>query len=377
MTHLTSTPPRAELVQGGSTAEDAFSWLRDTLGTVAPRDPKTRRLGARRHRLDLLAELCERETFLLLASWLGSEAVPAAQSKRDYADDIRMWTGVARELGSHERFFLGCISPEMIETWTKAQKARDVKPRTINRRLSALSSFTRYAAWKLKDDSITSPVSKYDRPYVDPNDEASATPILEKDEFEALVEAAETSRQALVVTLIYTLAGRVTECCKARISDLIPVDGKMRLDITRKRSKERGWPIPADLQKLIDVNIAGRAKTEFLLLDDRGEPMDRHAVGRMLARLGKRAGVLPGRELSPHILRASRLTHMHDEGEKLEEIQEYADHASIVTTQRYVRLRQVAERRARHAEAAAKVYSGLIDRFTQSPMLGRDEPTAC
>lgn len=362
--NLTSTPPRAELVQAGSTAEDAFVWLRDTLGTVAPRDPVTRRLGVRRHRLDLLVELCERDTFLLIASWLGSEAVPAIQSKRDYADDIRMWAGVAWELGRHERFFLGCITPEMVETWTKAQKARNVKPRTINRRLSTLTSFTSYAAWKLKDTSIVSPVSKYDRPYVDPNDEATATPILEKAEFEAVVKATETIQQALTVTLIYTLAGRVTECCNARISDLITVDGKKRLDITRKRSKERGWPIPARLLALIEPAIEGRPRNDFLLLDDRGEPMDRHAVDRMLTRIGKRSGVLPGRDLTPHILRATRLTHMHDEGKELEEIQEYADHASILTTRRYVRLRKVSELRARNAEAAAEVYGDLITRFT-------------
>jgi integrase len=361
--NLLSTPPRAELIQGGTTAEDAFTWLRDTLGTVAPRDPVTRRLGTRRHRLDLLTELCERETFLLVTSWLGSEAVRAVQSKRDYADDIRMWAGVAWELGGHERFFLGCISPEMIETWTKAQKARNAKPRTINRRLSALTSFTSFAAWKLKDTSIVSPVSKYDRPYVDPNDEATATPILEKNEFEDVMRATETVQQAVTVALIYTLAGRVSECCKAQISALITVDGKKRLDLLRKRSKERGWPIPDTLWGLLEVAIDGRTEGA-ILLDDQGQPMDRHAVDRMLTRIGKRAGVLLGRDLTPHVLRASRLTHMHDEGAPLEEIQEYADHASILTTQRYVRMRQIGERRARHAQSAAQVYSDLITRFT-------------
>lgn len=364
MTFLSAPPRAAELVQAGADAQDAFLWLRDALGAVAPRDPVTRRLGERRYRLDLLAELCERDTFLLVTSWLGSEAVRSVQSKRDYADDIRMWTKVARELGGCERFFLGCISPEMVETWTKAQKARGVKPRTINRRLSTLTSFTRFAAWKLKDPSITSPVSKYDRPYVDPNDEASATPILEKEEFEAVVAAAETIQQAVAVTLIYTLAGRVSECCKAKISNLVTVNGKTRLDITRKRAKERGWPIPDDLLDLIKLSIRGRPQDDALLVDDNGRPMDRHAVDRMLTKLGKKAGVLPGRDLTPHVLRASRLTHMHDEGTPLEEIQEYADHASILTTQRYVRLRQIGERRAKHAQSAARVYRDLVKRFT-------------
>lgn len=61
--------PRAELARPGS-AEEALYWLRDTLGTVAPRDPRTRRLGKRRYRLELLAEPCDRDTFLLVTSWL-------------------------------------------------------------------------------------------------------------------------------------------------------------------------------------------------------------------------------------------------------------------------------------------------------------------
>lgn len=351
----------AGLVRGGD-GVDVLSWLRDMLGTVAPRDPKTRRLGERRNRLDLLAELCERDTFLLVTSWLGSEAVPARQSKRDYADDVRLWAGVARELGGHERFFLGCITPEMIETWTKVQKARSVAPTTINRRLSALTSFTVYAAWKLKDNSIISPVSKHDRPKVDPFNEATVTPLLELDEFNKLMEATETVQQAVTVALIYTLAGRVSECCNAQIAHLVTVDGKKRLDLTRKRSKERGWPIPDELAALIQAAIRGRTSGP-ILLDDRSLPMDRHAVDRMLTRLGKKAGVLPGQDLTPHALRRSRLTHMHDAKVPLEEIQEYADHASILTTQRYVKMRDVGKRRAKHAQSAVEVYSHLIKRF--------------
>jgi hypothetical protein len=93
--------------------------LRDALGQVAPRDPYTRRLGTRRWRLELLAEDCDQETFRLVTSWLGSEAVPAVTSKRAYSDDVRLWAQVARELGGHERFFVGAITPGMVETWTK------------------------------------------------------------------------------------------------------------------------------------------------------------------------------------------------------------------------------------------------------------------
>lgn len=365
MTDRTVTArPRAELAAPGS-AEEALFWLRDVLGTVAPRNPVNRRLGERRHRLELLAELCDRDTFLLVTSWLGSEAVPAIKSKQAYADDLRLWAAVARELGGHERFFVGAITPGIIETWTKTQKAQGKAPRTINRRLSVLTALSEYAKWKTKDQSIASPVTKYDRPRVDPRDETTATPILEVPEFQAVVNAADTARKALVPVLIYTLAGRVSECCTAQLSQLKTTGGVRRLDLSRKGGKGRVWPLPEKLCALIDVATAGRAQGH-LLLDDDDRPMDRHAVDRLLNRLGKEAAVLPGRELTPHVLRASKLTHMHDAGVPIEEIQEYADHAAVETTLRYIRRRDSSARRRQHAAAAVAVYDSLVDRFTSS-----------
>jgi integrase len=355
-----SARPRAELERAG-VGEAAFTWLRDTLGQVAPRDPYTRRLGARRWRLELLAEDCDRETFALVTSWLGSEAVPAVNSKRGYADDVRMWAQVARELGGHERFFVGAVTPGMVETWTKAQKALGRSPRTINRRLSALSALTAYAAWRRKEP-IASPVTRYDRPKVDPNDETTATPILEVPELQRVVAAAGTPRQALVPVLIYTLAGRVSECCTAGLHHLKAADGARTLDLRRKGGKGRVWTLPARLCDLLDVAVGDRTEGP-LLLDDSGKPMGRHDVDRLLNRLGQQAGVLGGRELTPHVLRASKLTHMHDEGVPVEEIQQYADHANVQTTLRYIRARDTGALKARHAEAAAAVYDHLVDRF--------------
>jgi integrase len=359
-THIASRP-RAELARPGS-ADEALFWLRDTLGTVAPRDPRTRRLGERRYRLELLAELCDRDTFLLITSWLGSEAVPATTSKQSYADDIRLWAGVARELGGHERFFVGAITPGIIETWTKTQKAQNKAPRTINRRLSVLTALSEYARWRTKDESIFSPVTKHDRPKVDPRDETTATPILEVPQFQAVIDAADTPQQALIPVVIYTLAGRVTECCTAQLHHLKTANGQRQLDLRRKGGKGRVFPLPARLGDLIDAAVGERTQGA-LLVDDQGQPMDRHAVDRLLTRLGRAAGVLGDRDLTPHVLRASKLTHMHDAGTPVEEIQEYADHAAIETTLRYIRRRDGGVLKAKHAAAAVAVYDHLVDRF--------------
>jgi integrase len=83
----------------------------------------------------------------------------------------------------------------------------------------------------------------------------------------------------------------------------------------------------------------------------------------MLTRLGKRAGVLPGRDLTPHVLRASRLTHMHDDGVPIDEIREYADHEDIATALGYIRRRDEAKRRARHAASGAAAIAAQLQRW--------------
>jgi site-specific recombinase XerD len=334
---------------------------------VAPRDPRTRRLGERRHRLDLLAELLDRETFLLATSWLGSSAVPSAKSKQAYADDLRYWANCVRELTEEEPLSWASITPEIIEIWTKIQEANKVKPRTMNRRMSSWSSFIKYVSWKKKDPQIGTPVSEYDRASVQSLDEDSATPILEKEELQQVILAADTVEEALTVVLIYTLAGRVTESCTALREQMTHrlVEGKLKhfIKLIRKRGKKPDWPIPDELWELIQAVSELHPNAPTILVDSDGNPMDRHTVDRILTRLGKKANVLSGRDLTPHVLRASRLTHMHDEGERLQDIRDYAGHSRSDTTLGYIIRRDTSRRRAELADKAASVYVDLTKRF--------------
>lgn len=350
--------------------ETVLTWLRDTLGTVAPRDPRNRRLGERRYRLELLVELLDHETFLMATSWLGSDAVPSTNSKRDYADDLRYWANCLRELTGQERLSWAAITPEVIETWTKIQKANGAAPRSMNRRMSSWSSFIAFVAWKKKDRNIVTPISRYDRPYVDPHDEDTATPILEKDALHKVIEAADTAEEAATIVLIYTLAGRVTESCTALREHLssTSVDGVPShwVKLIRKRGKKPNWPVPQQLWELLQLVAERFPDAETVLVDKAGKPMDRHAVDRLLTRLGKKAGVLPGRDLTPHVLRASRLTHLHDDGHNLQDIRDYAGHASSDTTLRYILQRDASRKRAELADKAIDVFADLTGRFTRT-----------
>ncbi|MCI3279198.1 tyrosine-type recombinase/integrase [Streptomyces cylindrosporus] len=341
--------------------EQQLLHLRDVLGQVAPRDPRTRRLGPRCWRLELLAEACAPETFRHVVSWLSSTLVSSVASKQAYADDIRNWAAFLQQEEGIAQFALEDVTPFTVRSYRQHAEERKSSPRTIKRRMDSLSSLFTFTGWAT-GQPILNPVTKFDKPKIDPNDYTTATPVLEVPEFQAVVTAAATPREALVPVLIYTLAGRVSECCSAGLHSLQNEGGQRKLDLRRKGGKGRVFTLPPRLCELLDAATAGRT-SGALLLDDQDRAMDRHAIDRMLNRLGQAAGVLPGREVTPHVLRASKLTHMHDEGVPLEDIQQYADHAHIQTTLRYIRQRDDEALKAKHAAAAVKVYDHLVDRF--------------
>jgi integrase len=331
------------------------------LGTVAPRDPLTRQLGERRWRLDLLSELCDQETFRLVAEWLANKQIPSVQTKQAYADDVRHWARIGKELCGTEPWYLGCITSDVLPSWRLWAEKQKHSPRTINRRLASLNSLVEFVSWRTKTP-LVSPVSRYDRAKVDIHDATTATPILEVEGFQRVVGVCTSAWQALVPTLIYTVAGRVSECCTAMIHDLHRTESGRQLDLRRKGGKGSVFTLPPTLCSLIDVATDGRTGGP-LLLKDNGQPMARHDVANLLTKLGKLAGVLPDRDLTPHVLRASKLTHMYDEDVPVDDIRRFADHSDISTTLRYIRRRDDSTLKARHAQAAATVYETLLDRW--------------
>ncbi|MGW6403616.1 hypothetical protein [Streptomyces sp. NPDC055134] len=91
-----------------------------------------------------------------------------------------------------------------------------------------------------------------------PRDETTATPILEMPEFQTVVHAAETPRQAVVPALIHTLAGRATPCCTAQMHHLKSHEENWQLGLRRKGGKGRVRPLPDRLSELIDAAAAGQ-----------------------------------------------------------------------------------------------------------------------
>jgi site-specific recombinase XerD len=313
-----------------------------------------------RPRAELLAEAVTTETFVMMMDWLSSTRRGSVNTKRTYADDIRrIWAAYAQELG-HDRFFLGCFNADHIRAWRIRMEAQGSPRSTIGRYLNSLSSLHTYAAEKM--DLPKNPVTQDDRPKVDKGNTSRSTPVLELYEVQAVAAQAQNGFDELVVRLLYTLAGRVSEMCAADMSARVERGRRSYIDLTRKEEKERLLPLPVTVAELLDAHTEGREDGP-LLLDSEGRRLDRHDVARLLARLGRKAGVLPGRKLTPHVLRASRITHMLDAEVPLAEVQAFADHDNPATTVGYWNRRNKGQRNAAHVDAGEAVFADVVPQY--------------
>ena len=337
---------------GASLASDALAKLDGDLGQV-----QVARFGSRRiyrRRIELLAEACTPETFALVLDWLSSTRRGSVATKRNYVDDLRrVWAPLARELG-HDAFSVGCLTPEHVRMWRLRQEHAGVAKRSIARYVAALSSLHAYAAGRL-DPPPRNPVTEDDRPRIPSGNNPTSTPVLEPEQVQAVAACARSDLDLLIVMLLYTLAGRVTEICAADVTDLERQGDRTVLRLTRKGGKQRALPLPDRCARLLRRVIGDRTSGP-LLLDAAGRRLDRHDVDRISTRLGRAAGVPPGRDLTPHVWRASRITHMLDAQIPLAEVQAFADHANPATTIGYWERRDQARRSAAHVDQAISLF---------------------
>jgi site-specific recombinase XerD len=102
-----------------------------------------------------------------------------------------------------------------------------------------------------------------------------------------------------------------------------------------KGSKERLVPLPLVVLRTLEVYYrATRPKGPFLFPgQDPSSPISRNAVGEAIHIAASAAGIR--RRCTPHILRHSFATHLHEDGTDIRVIQVLLGHSSIRTTIRY------------------------------------------
>jgi len=205
------------------------------------------------------------------------------------------------------------------------------------RMLSTLRRFYRYA---LRERKVASdPTLRLDPPKRAPR----FPKTLSEAEVEALLAAPDVAeplglRDRAMLEVLYASGLRVSELVSLRTFEVNLEAGVLR--VMGKGSKERLVPLGEEavhwLKRYLGEarpRLLRRAASEALFVTARGAGMTRQAFWHNIKRYGARA--VPGRSLSPHVLRHAFATHLINHGADLRVVQMLLGHADISTTQIY------------------------------------------
>ena len=199
------------------------------------------------------------------------------------------------------------------------------------RRVSTLKRFYQYCVRERRMDA--DPSLKLDPPKRAPR----FPKTLSEADVEALLAAPDTEtplglRDRAMLETLYATGLRVSELVGLKIFQVSLESGVVRA--MGKGSKERLVPLGEEAVQWISNYLKERkGDSDALFVTTRGSGMTRQAFWHLIRRHGARA--IPGKKLSPHMLRHAFATHLINHGADLRVVQMLLGHADISTTQIY------------------------------------------
>ena len=263
-------------------------------------------------------------------------------TREAYALDLRQYVAWCTE---QRRRVVRC-APLPTSSRSAVTSRRSVERGPRSRGGSAPSPcFYRYA----EEEGLiaTSPAVHVRRPRLDYESHATG---LDRNEVGAMLVAAGLAgaRDHALISLLALNGLRVSEATGADIEALGLERGHRTLTILRKGGKVVTIPLAPRTARAIDLAVGERCEGPIFLGAD-GERLDRHAAGRIVRRIARRAGIT--KRVGPHTLRHAFITAALDAGVPLRDVQEAASHADPRTTMRYDRARVSLDRHATYIVA--------------------------
>jgi len=266
--------------------------------------------------------------------YLASEKRFSANTIKAYQLDIEQFSDFLEY--KFELYNLLEANDKIIRTWLVQLNDRGISPRSINRKLSSLKSFYRFAQKGKKSGrnpatSIKGPKTEKKLPvFVKEKEMKTLFELIEfEDSFSGL-------RDKVILDLFYQTGMRLSELCGLKIND---VDFSQKLlKVLGKRNKERLIPLHEQTLNLLTNYIEQRqAETEqneeSLILNNKGQQAGKKFVYRCVNSYLSR--VTANTKKSPHVIRHTFATHMLNRGANLNTIKEILGHSSLAATQVY------------------------------------------
>ncbi len=267
-------------------------------------------------------------------NYLRFERNASPQTVQTYEDSLREFESYLtfREDG----LSLEAVDTDLIRDWMESLMDRGNNASTINKKLSALRSFFRYALKRrLVEKDPAHAVVGLKKPKPLPQ-------FVREGEMDRLLDNVEWGdnyknvRARTLLLLLYETGLRRSELTGLDDGD---IDFEMgQLKVTGKRNKQRIVPFGPELAETLRKYVIVRDEQvkgdcDALFLSDKGHRMTGQQVYEIVHRYLTGATSLKKR--SPHVLRHSFATAMLNNGAGLESIRNLLGHESVSTTEIY------------------------------------------
>lgn len=251
-----------------------------------------------------------------------------------YGRDLREFEDYFKNLDCHLSW--ETIDSDIIRDWMESMMDRGNTARSVNRRLSALRSFFRFALSRRlieKDPShlIRGPKAKKPLPYF----------LREKEMDELLDPRMWTDKYTdvlarTILVILYETGIRVSELTTLDDADVDFTSNTLK--VTGKRNKQRIIPFGDEMKNTLLSYISKRDDEitrveEGLLLDKKGHRLKNQQAAYLVKKNLSKVTTMKKR--SPHVLRHTFATTMLNHHAGLESVRQLLGHASISTTEVY------------------------------------------
>lgn len=225
---------------------------------------------------------------------------------------------------------LSLVDSKIIKHWLMTLKTEGFSPVTVNRKLSALRKFFKWAVSKGGiEKSPTEGIKNVKKPVRLPQfvPEEKMDNLL--DNAPLFQEVDEGYRDRLILELFYDTGVRETELINIKCGD---VDRKnLNITVHGKGNKTRMIPISKELLEKLQPLFAGL--NDYLFRTKNGKKMYAKLVYRIVKKYLETTESVT--QNSPHILRHSFATALLNNGADINAIKELLGHANLQATQIY------------------------------------------
>jgi len=235
--------------------------------------------------------------------------------------------------------YISSINEANIRNYINHLHERDLKNRTINRKLSSLKQFYLFLVKKkiIKSSPLTGFSSlKYSRPLPKSLSETEVIELLNAPDCSSFIGL----RDKAMLELLYATGVRISELTNLQYSNIDL--NRSLIKVMGKGKKERIIPFGDNaLSSLLDYINFRRAKNLSLssrdfFISQQGQQITRQAFWHRINEYLLKTGLSP--DISPHTLRHAFATHLLNNGADLRSVQMLLGHSDLSTTQIYTHI---------------------------------------